>query len=129
MRVLRLPARIVTMAFSVVIVDDHAGFRRSARALLEADGFDVVGEAADGSEAGIAVDRLRPAVVLLDIQLPDEDGFELAERLIGVPNPPMIVLISSRDAASYGDRLTRSRARGFIAKRDLSGAALSALIG
>jgi DNA-binding NarL/FixJ family response regulator len=116
------------MAVTVVIVDDHAAFRSSARALLAAGGFEVVGEAADGEEATLAVDRHRPAVVLLDIQLPGEDGFEVAERITGRADPPIVVLISTRDRETYGDRLTRSRARGFIAKRDLSGAALSELI-
>ena len=116
------------MAVTVVIVDDHAAFRRSARALLEASGFVVVGEAADGRQARATIDRVRPAVVLLDIQLPGEDGFAMAERIIGRPNAPIVIFISSRDASTYGDRLTRSLARGFIAKRDLSGAALDALI-
>lgn len=117
------------MAVTLVIVDDHAAFRSSARALLEASGFEVVGEAADGWQARATIDRVRPAVVLLDIQLPGEDGFEVAERIVRRPHPPIVILISSRDAATYGERLTRSQARGFIAKRDLSGAALSALIG
>ena len=116
------------MAVTIVIVDDHAAFRRSARALLEASGFDVVGEAADGQQARATIDRVRPAVVLLDIQLPGEDGFAMAEWIIGRRHAPIVIFISSRDASTYADRLTRSLARGFIAKRDLSGAALDALI-
>src|SRR6266700_3323207 len=73
---------------TVVIVDDHAGFRSSARALLEAEGFDVVGEAGDGVSALVAVGRLHPHVVLLDIQLPDIDGFEVADRLALAGHPP-----------------------------------------
>ena len=113
---------------TVVIVDDHAGFRSSARALLEAEGFDVVGEAGDGASALTAVDLLRPRIVLLDIQLPDIDGFEIAERLAGAGDPPTVVLVSTRGASAYRRRLARSPARGFIAKSELSGNALFALV-
>ncbi len=113
---------------TVVIVDDHADFRESASALLEAEGFAVVGAAADGDEAIAAVERLRPQVVLLDIQLPGLDGFAVAERLAARPDPPRIVLISSREAAAYGPRLEAAAAQGFIPKRELSGSALAALV-
>ena len=69
------------MAWTVLIVDDHAGFRGFARRLLEADGFTVVGEAGDGTSALAAVDDQRPEIVLLDVVLPDIDGFAVAERL------------------------------------------------
>jgi DNA-binding NarL/FixJ family response regulator len=114
---------------TVVIVDDHPEFRESASALLEAEGFSVIGEAADGDEAIAAVERLRPEVVLLDIQLPDLDGFTVAERLAAGPEPPRVVLISSREAAAYGPRLDAAAARGFIPKRQLSGSTLAALVG
>ena len=114
---------------TVLIVDDHPEFRESASALLEAEGFAVVGEAADGDEAIAAVDRLRPQVVLLDIQLPDLDGFAVAERLAAGSDPPTVVLVSSREAAAYGPRLDTAAARGFIPKRELSGSALAALVG
>lgn len=117
------------MQASVLIVDDHASFRASARAMLEAEGFDVVGEAADGHEALLTVAALQPNVVLLDIQLPGLDGLAIAEQLAAGTNPPKIVLISSRDAASYGPRLGRSSARGFIQKSGLSGESLAALVG
>jgi DNA-binding NarL/FixJ family response regulator len=113
---------------TVVIVDDHAGFRSHAKALLEADGFDVVGEAGDGVSALAAVGQLCPQVVLLDIQLPDMDGFEIAERLARAAEQPVVVLISTRGVSSYRRRLARSPARGFIAKSELSGNALSALV-
>ncbi len=96
---------------TVLIVDDHAAFRQATTALLEAEGFRVVGEAANGEEAIRAVALLRPEVVLLDIQLPRLDGLEVAERLAARSDPPAIVLISSRSAASYGLRLQRSPAR------------------
>jgi DNA-binding NarL/FixJ family response regulator len=113
------------MARTVVIVDDHAEFRAIARALLEAEGFVVVGEADDGESAFAAVERLGPELVLLDVQLPDLDGFAVADRLAG---GPVVVLISSRSADSYRRRLAVSSARGFLAKSDLSGAALTALL-
>ncbi len=113
---------------TVLIVDDHGDFRRSARALLEADGFAVVGEARDGVAAIERAAALRPTVVLLDIQLPDLDGLAVAERIAAGPDAPAIVLTSSRDAAAYGPRLDEARARGFIAKSELSGRALAALV-
>ena len=114
---------------SVLIVDDHAEFREAASALLEAEGFAVVGSAADGDAAIAAAERLRPEVVLLDIQLPGLDGFAVAELLAGTSEPPAVVLISSREAAAYGRRLEAAAARGFIPKRALSGKALAALVG
>lgn len=114
---------------TVLIVDDHEAFRESVSALLGAEGFAVVGEAADGGAAIAACERLRPDVVLLDIQLPDLDGFAVAERLAAVREPPTVVLISSREAEAYGPRLDAAAARGFISKRELSGTALAALIG
>src|SRR3954454_9649422 len=94
---------------TVLVVDDHAEFRAAARALLEAEGFTVVGEAADGADALAANTRLRPQVVLLDIQLPDLDGFAVAERLACAEHVPVVVLISSRDARAYGARLAGAR--------------------
>jgi DNA-binding NarL/FixJ family response regulator len=113
---------------SVLIVDDHEEFRNSARALLQADGYAVVGEARDGAEAIAEAERLRPEIVLLDIQLPGMDGFAVAERLASWAHPPAVVLISSRDARSYGPRLARAAARGFLSKADLSGEALSSMV-
>jgi DNA-binding NarL/FixJ family response regulator len=113
---------------TVLIVDDHQAFRTSARALLEADGFDVIGESEDGDDALEAVASLRPQVVLLDIQLPGLDGFAVAERLAERVDPPAVVLISSRDAVAYGPRLRDTSSRGFIPKSELSGEALAALI-
>jgi DNA-binding NarL/FixJ family response regulator len=112
----------------VLIVDDHAGFRSMARRLLQAGGYDVVGEAADGSSAMQAARQLLPDLVLLDIQLPDVDGCEVARWLAAEANPPAVVLISSRDAEDYGARLAGCGARGFVAKADLSEATLAALL-
>jgi len=114
---------------TLLIVDDHATFRSFARAVLEASGFDVVGEAVDGASAIEEAGRLNPTVVLLDVQLPDLGGFAVAERLAATGGGPAVVLISSRDASSYRRRLAHSPARGFIPKSELSGAAVAALVG
>jgi DNA-binding NarL/FixJ family response regulator len=115
---------------TLLIVDDHAGFRSFARALLESEGYHVVGEAADGASAVAAADRLRPEIVLLDIALPDVDGFAVCEQITrGGGQWPLVVLTSSRDKSSYRDRLARSRASGFIPKHDISGASLAELTG
>lgn len=116
------------MARTVLVVDDHAGFRAQARILLAAAGFDVVGEAGDATEALSAARTLHPHVVLLDIQLPDGDGFDVARALLDDRNPPAVVLVSSRERSDYGTRVTRSGARGFISKADLSAQAVTALI-
>ncbi len=113
---------------SVLIVDDHAGFRSFARRLLQSAGFPVVGEAPDGASAIRAARELRPDVVLLDVLLPDISGFAVAEQLAGESPPPLVLLISSRTAADLGSRLHTARASGFIAKRDLSPETLSAAI-
>jgi DNA-binding NarL/FixJ family response regulator len=116
---------LVEMGRTVVIVDDHAAFRSAARAILQAAGFDVVGEAADGASAIAAVAELRPDVVLLDIQLPDVDGFEVARRL---PHGQVVVLTSSRGASSFRRRLAANPAWRFIPKSDLSGETLAAAV-
>jgi DNA-binding NarL/FixJ family response regulator len=113
---------------TVLIVDDHARFRESAAALLEAEGLTVIGEAADGASALAQVARLRPDVVVLDVQLPDLDGFEVAERLASSLHPPQVVLISSREPGAYGGRVAAARVRGFVSKDELSGAAVTMLL-
>jgi DNA-binding NarL/FixJ family response regulator len=114
------------MSASVLIVDDHASFRRSAKMLLELEGFDVVGEAADGKSAVELAKRLRPELVLLDIALPDTNGFEVAEQLAG--GPAKVILISSREQRDLGRRVRSSGAVGFVPKDALTGPALRALL-
>jgi two-component system nitrate/nitrite response regulator NarL len=116
------------MARRVLIVDDHAEFRALARAMLERGGFEVIGEAVDGAETLAAVARARPEVVLLDVQLPDTSGFDVARALCEGEDAPVVVMTSTRDAADFGARVERSGARGFIAKSRLSGPALAALV-
>jgi DNA-binding NarL/FixJ family response regulator len=110
---------------TLVIVDDHPGFRASARALLELDDFAVVGEASDGAGALTEVARLAPDVVLLDIGLPDMSGFDVAERL---SSSATVVLVSSRSPDQVSARARGCGAAGFIAKDELTGAALEELV-
>jgi DNA-binding NarL/FixJ family response regulator len=113
---------------TVLIVDDNARFRVRARRWLEAEGYAVVGEAADGVAALEAAEDVRPDVVLLDVVLPDMSGMEVAARLARKPAPPAVVLTSTHDAADFGDRIARCGARGFVPKAELSGGALSSLL-
>jgi DNA-binding NarL/FixJ family response regulator len=116
------------MATRLLIVDDHDGFRASAHALLERHGLTIVGEACDGKSALRCACELRPDVVLLDVQLPDIDGFEVAARLRELDDPPDVVLISSRDRTTFGSLVDESGACGFIAKAELSGERIKALL-
>ncbi len=113
---------------NVLIVDDHPSFRTSARAVLEAEGFDVVGEAEDGASGLDAAAKLAPQLVLLDVHLPDIDGFEVAARLTAGGGGPAVALVSSRDSSDFGPLVSRSGAKGFIPKAELSGAAHRALL-
>jgi DNA-binding NarL/FixJ family response regulator len=112
----------------VLIVDDHPSFRASARRMLEADGFEVVAEAESGAEALRAADQWRPELVLLDVHLPDVQGFDVAARMTENGLSPAIVLTSSRDGSDFGPLVERSGARGFIPKSDLSGEALRRIL-
>ena len=96
--------------------------------LLESEGFEVVGEAADGASAIEAAKSLRPDVMLLDVYLPDIDGFEVAATLTRNGPAPAIVMTSSRDARDFGPLVEESGALGFIPKAELSGATLAALL-
>jgi CheY-like chemotaxis protein len=111
----------------VLIVDDHKPFRAVARALLEGAGYVVAGEAGDAVEALAAVAAQAPDAVLLDVQLPDRDGFAVATALAG-PGGLAVVLISSREAADYGGQVEACGARGFITKSKLSAATFAALL-
>ena len=113
---------------TAVIVDDHPSFRAVARMVLETDGFIVVGTASDG-ESGVAEAlRLEPDVVLLDVELPDIDGFEVAARLRRAGSSSAIVLASSRESTDFGSLVAESGARGFVSKPDLTGEAVRALV-
>jgi DNA-binding NarL/FixJ family response regulator len=113
------------MAITVLIVDDHASFRAWARMMLEAEGYDVVGEAEDARSALAAAAELAPEVVLLDVHLPDGSGLEIAHEF---GSDAAVILVSSRDAADFGSRIARSGARGFISKTDLSAVSMQRLL-
>jgi DNA-binding NarL/FixJ family response regulator len=116
------------MPLRVLIVDDHPGFRARGLALLESEGFEVVGEAGDGAEAVRIAHDLGPDVVLLDVQLPDMDGFAVATAVTGDGGDVQVVLTSSRDGRDFGALVGASGACGFIAKAELSGARVAALL-
>lgn len=116
------------MSRTLVIVDDDPGFRAVVRDLLTRDGYDVVGEAADGESAIALVATLDPDIALVDVVLPGIDGFAVCDRLAATSaDRPAVVLTSTRAATAYPTRLAVSKARGFLAKSDLSGPALAAL--
>ena len=113
---------------SILIVDDHPSFLATARYLLEAEGFDVVAVATDGESALRETVRASPEIVLLDISLPDMDGFEVASRLRAAGVSSTIVFTSSRDGYEFGSLVADSGGSGFIAKAELSGDSLRALV-
>jgi DNA-binding NarL/FixJ family response regulator len=115
------------MGTSVLIVDDHSGFRACARELLESEGYEVVGEAADCASAVEAARALEPELALIDVHLPDADGFELTSRLGALADPPAVVLTSSRDGSELKAFVAESGARGFVPKAELSRDAIEEL--
>ena len=126
--ILGAAGKLNRVPLTVLIVDDHDGFRRVARQLLETDGYDVVAESATGGDALETADRVRPSVVLLDIGLPDMNGIDVADRLKHADAPPAVVLTSSRDGRDYTPLIRSCGARGFIPKAQLSGDALNGVL-
>jgi DNA-binding NarL/FixJ family response regulator len=124
----RLRCNDSPMSETVVIVDDNDAFRARARVLLTYEGYDVIGEAGDGTSGLEAVRRLRPNIALLDAQLPDVDGFSVARDVREDAHPTAVVIISTRDATDYGSAVRTCGARGFIAKSELCGDALRAVM-
>jgi two-component system response regulator EvgA len=120
--------RAPTTRQTILIVDDHPSFRAAARFLLETEGFEVVGVATDGESAFRETVRAAPQIVLLDVSLPDVNGFEVAARLRAAGVSSIIVFTSSRDGADFGSLVTDSGGKGFIAKAELTGDALRALV-
>jgi DNA-binding NarL/FixJ family response regulator len=113
---------------TLMLVDDNPEFLLSAGAMLAEEGFDVVARISDTREVVQEVQRLRPAVVLVDVHMPVVTGFQVARLLAELDEPPIVFLISSRDAASFGDELMDAPVRGFISKRELSGHALASIL-
>lgn len=97
--------------------------------MLEADGYEVIGEAADGAHAIDAVHALRPDLVLLDIRLPDVDGFHIAKRLAADGGAPAVVLTSSHDRSDFAYEIANCPVQGFIPKSEMSAGAITSLLG
>ena len=116
------------MGEGILIVDDHAGFRAHARRLLECEGYRVVGEAADCASALVAAEELEPELVLVDVHLPDADGYELSSRLGTLRDAPIVVLISSGDSAEIEPCVSECGARGFVPKSELSRDAIEGVL-
>jgi DNA-binding NarL/FixJ family response regulator len=112
----------------VLIVDDHARFRATARRALESDGWDVVGEAADGRSGLAEAQRTAPDLVLLDVGLPDISGLVVSREIAQRTPEIAVVLVSTHDAGDYAELSAAHGARGFLAKADVSGVALDALL-
>jgi len=112
----------------VLIIDDNTHFRAVARQLLERHGFVVVAEAETGVSGIEKAKEHRPDLVLLDVQLPDVDGFEVAERLSRLDVPVEVILTSSLDGTDFGALVARSSALGFVPKAELSASAIEALL-
>ena len=111
-----------------LIVDDHEGFRSAARALLERAGHDVIGEADDGESALTEYLRFTPDLVVLDLQLPDTDGFAVAVALSRVAEPPAVVLVTARRVKSDLTRAATAPVRGLLRKDEFTQEALAALL-
>ena len=112
----------------MLIVDDNSAFRAAARQLLERAGFVVVAEAGDGVEGLQAAKEHTPDLAVVDVQLPDLDGFELAERLRAFASAPEVILTSNLDWTDFGELVDSSSALGFIPKAELSAPAIDALL-
>ena len=118
------------MSLRCLIVDDNASFLAEARGLLEDQGFDVVGTAGSGDAALKHVAEQRLDLALVDIDLGEESGIDVAHRILDTTSAPgpKIILISARDESEYGDLIETSPAVGFLAKRDLTAAAIRSLL-
>lgn len=112
-----------------VIVDDDPAFLTVARTLLERDGLVVAGVAHNRAEAARAASALQPDVVLIDIRLGDESGFDVARMLAGAGEPTALIMISTHSAADYADLIAESPAAGFLPKAELSAAAVRRILG
>jgi DNA-binding NarL/FixJ family response regulator len=116
------------MGCRMLIIDDNTAFRTAARQLLERGGFAVVAEAGDAAGGLRAAAEIRPDLAVVDVQLPDSDGFEVAERLSRLEPAPRVILVSSLDGADFGELVAGSPALGFIPKAELSASAIEALL-
>lgn len=112
----------------ILVIDDNTAFRGAVSRLLESGGFGVVAGAATGAGGVQLARNHEPDVVIVDVQLPDTDGFDVAEQLAGLDPAPQVILTSSLDSSDLGALVTESPARGFIPKAELSARAIEALL-
>ncbi len=112
--------RIVTTVNTVLIVDDHEGYRTFLAKLLEGESLTVCGTTGDGESALDVVRDVEPDVVVLDVQLPGIDGFEVAKRIAEYPHHPVVILTSTRDAEDFGSRIALAPVLGFVPKHEMS---------
>jgi CheY-like chemotaxis protein len=119
------------VALHCLIVDDNADFLQAARDLLDRDGLEVVALATTSDEAMASAARLRPDVILVDLYLANESGFDLAQRLTDAagPVPYPILLISTYAQRDLEELVAASPAVGFLSKSELSGAAIRSALG
>ena len=117
------------MRLRCVIVDDDAAFLNVARSLLEREGINVAGVASAAAEAAERAEALRPDVVLIDISLGQESGFDVARRLAGDGQAATLIMISTHSEADYADLIAESPVAGFLPKTDLSAAAIQRILG
>ena len=111
-------------AMRIMIIDDHEISRAAFRALLRAEGADVVADLSASAHALAAASALRPEVVLVDVTPAADTGFSIARELRALPTPPMVILTSSADRAHFGAKINGYR---FIAKADISTAVIASL--
>ena len=116
------------MALRSLIVDDNAGYLAAARALLEREGVAVVGVASSCAEAVQLAGELRPDVALVDIDLGDESGFDVARRLAGAGGSSQVVLISAYPEGDFAELIAASPAVGFLAKSNVSAESILELL-
>ena len=120
--------RIVTTVNTVLIVDDHEGYRSFLASMLESEDLTVCGVARDGESALDAVLAAMPDLVVLDVHLPGIDGFEVAQRISTYPRRPAVILISTRDAEDFGTRIATAPVLGFVPKHEMSVGRLQSLL-
>jgi DNA-binding NarL/FixJ family response regulator len=116
------------MSRTLLVVDDHAAFRALARQVLEGSSFSVVGEAGTAAQGLKMTQDLHPDVVILDVALPDGNGFDLTGALVLNVPAPAVVLVSSRDWGQLSRRVRSSGASGFLPKEQLTAAAVEAML-
>ena len=113
----------------ILVIDDNAAFRRALSRVLETERFTVIAEAATGASGVQLAREYHPDLVIVDVQLPDTDGFDAAEQLAALHLPMEVILTSGLDSSDLGSLITESSARGFIPKAELSVGAIDALLG